>query len=239
MNYKLKIKDFISNNILYFLDFKNKIFKTFKKIYYSQTGEDVILSQIFKNKKNGFYVDVGAYHPVHYSNTKIFYDKGWTGINIDPNPDTIYFFNKQRSKDININIGISGKEESLNYYTFSHPSCNTFSADFFNKIKSKSWIKHLKTISVECKPLSWVFDKYIKDNQDIDILSVDVEGYDLEVLDSNNWLKYKPKVLVVEAHDFNFEHMNDSKLYNFITNKGYSLYASTGLSLIFKRSQND
>src|SRR3989344_293995 len=76
------------------------IFKLLQNSY-SQQGEDLIIDKLLVGKKKGFYVDVGAHDPVRFSNTKRFYDKGWSGINIDPNPWLIKKFQKQRDRDIN------------------------------------------------------------------------------------------------------------------------------------------
>ena len=103
------------------------LLKGFGKKYYSQGGEDAVLQHIFSNKKNGFYVDVGANHPMHYSNTYLLYKRGWSGINIDPNPASIKLFNWHRRRDCNINCGIAEEATKKEYYMFNHQSCNTFS----------------------------------------------------------------------------------------------------------------
>jgi len=66
---------------------------------YSQDGEDVVLASFYENMKNyrGFYVDIGAHHPVRFSNTWMFYKNGWKGINIDPTPGSMKAFNVIRS----------------------------------------------------------------------------------------------------------------------------------------------
>lgn len=232
---KTKIKEYVDRNLLSFMNFKNFFLKTFKKNYYSQTGEDVIVSQLFKKEKKGFYVDVGAYHPEHYSNTKLLYKKGWRGINIDPNPKSISLFKKSRSGDINLNLGVSDSEKVLNYYKFSHPSCNTFSKEIADDLKKKSWIKYLEQIEIKCRTLSNILDEYVSDNKEIDLLSVDVEGFDLEVLKSNNWYKYSPNVVIVEGHGFDPDNPNKYEIYSFLKEKGYKLYGFTGLSLIFRK----
>src|ERR1041385_1053171 len=91
---------------------------------YSQEGEDMILKRIFDEKKNGFYVDVGAYHPKRFSNTYYFYKKGWRGINIDAMPGSRKAFRRQRPRDINVESPISDKHETLTYYAFDEPAIN-------------------------------------------------------------------------------------------------------------------
>ena len=84
----------------------NKIFRRDPKmnanLCYSQNGEDLILNRFLENKEKGFFIDVGAHHPIRFSNTYLFYKKGWSGINIDAMPGSMTKFNKIRPKDINI-----------------------------------------------------------------------------------------------------------------------------------------
>jgi hypothetical protein len=68
---------------------------------FSQEGEDMVLRKEFQDKLNGFYIDIGAYHPQKYSNTCYFYCKGWRGINVDPTPGSMDVFKKERPNDIN------------------------------------------------------------------------------------------------------------------------------------------
>ena len=75
-----------------------------KRQSYSQWGEDSYIKEYFKDKKNGFYVDIGCFHPIMYSNTCLLYNKGWSGINIDLNQTSIDLFNIARKRDKNIGI---------------------------------------------------------------------------------------------------------------------------------------
>ena len=85
--------------LYYQLFFRYKLF--YKKKNYSQFDEDLFLINFFKNKKNGKFVDLGAFHPIRYNNTYMLYKRGWSGTNIDLNPTAIDMFNIVRNKDIN------------------------------------------------------------------------------------------------------------------------------------------
>jgi hypothetical protein len=76
---------------------------------YGHSGEDLVLDRLLNGKRMGFYIDVGAHHPTRFSNTYLFYKKGWSGINIDANPKSMELFNRRRSRDINIEVGIAKK----------------------------------------------------------------------------------------------------------------------------------
>ena len=96
---------------------------------FAQEGEDLILETFFQNIKKGFFVDVGSFHPVKYSNTYLFYLKGWRGINIDARPQNMDIFNKMRPNDINLEMAIGKYETLLTYYMFDEPALNGFSKE--------------------------------------------------------------------------------------------------------------
>ena len=87
-----------------------------KKKSYSMDGEDLFLKDFFKDKKKGFYVDVGCYHPIHRNNTFLLYKTGWSGINIDIHKFSIDLFNYLRPKDQNFNFAVSNKNEKIDMY---------------------------------------------------------------------------------------------------------------------------
>ena len=166
---------------------------------YSQEGEDLVLRRLFEGRENGFYVDVGAHHPYRFSNTALFSENGWRGINIDPNPGTAILFDRYRPRDVNLELGINNTSEPLDFYIFKEPALNTFdSKTAAEHISSGKWeLLHKK--SVQQKTLSEVLDRHLPEGQKIDFLSIDVEGLGYEVLTSNDWNKYLPDVIVIEV----------------------------------------
>jgi FkbM family methyltransferase len=206
---------------------KKVLFLTSKKSY-SQGGEDMILSCIFNSRSNGFYIDIGANHPTRASNTYLFYKKGWSGINIDALPEAIKLLNKKRKRDININIGVSDEAAELDFYSFKSSSYNTFNKDIMEEIKSITSLIEIKKIQV--KPLSLVLDQYKIDS--IDFLSVDVEGLDLRVLKSNDWGKYRPKVVIVEDFGHGMEITNSS-IYKYMLGIDYMYFCQTCTNVFY------
>ena len=201
---------------------------------YSQEGEDMLLRTIFGNKK-GFYIDIGAHHPKRFSNTYYFYKNGWNGINIDAMPGSMYIFNKIRPRDVNLEIAISKNIEELDYYAFDEPAFNGFlKNESVEKIK-KDGYNVLFSRKIKTKTLTEVLNLYLKNESKIDFMSIDVEGLDLEVLQSNDWNKYKPDFLLVEIQKYGLENLKNHKIYEFISNKEYELICSTINTFIFKR----
>jgi len=188
-----------------------------------QEGENIILERIFVKQFKGLYVDVGAHHPVRFSNTLNLYQKGWTGINIEPNQEVIKVFKKMRPKDINLNMAISTLKNSCNYYKFEDSALNTTDMKIV-KIRERQGHKCIEKISVPTQTLDWVLSKYCKKKSVIGILKIDVEGKELDVLKSNNWEKFIPKVIICELINVDIEKLNKNPVYKLLKSKNYLLY---------------
>jgi FkbM family methyltransferase len=205
---------------------------------FAQEGEDLILEAIFDGKTpTGFYVDVGCYHPLLLSNTYRFYKKGWRGINIDATPGVKEQFDKHRPRDINLHQPIANGRHSLSFYMFNEPALNGFSKELSEEREKAPDAYHItKTIHLETMPLAEVLDRHLPPNQVIDFLSIDVEGLDLDVLRSNNWEKYQPRVVLSEAIDcLSLAEMMQSESFAFMTEKGYRMVARTPRTSFFQK----
>lgn len=165
---------------------------------YSQNKEDIIIDRLLKREKYGFYVDVGAFDPTRFNNTKRFYLKGWHGINIEPDPARIKKFYEKRPKDINLNIGVAGKNGVLTFHKFDPPTLSTFSKSVA-KDYQKQGFKLTETMKIQVGKLGDILAKYQK-SKEIDFFSIDTEGFDLEVLKGNSWKRFKPKVICIEEN---------------------------------------
>ena len=210
----------------------------FTKLSYSQEGEDLIISRFLKSKNTGFYVDIGAHHPKRFSNTYLFYKKGWHGINIDAMPGSMVAFNKERPRDINLELAISKYSEDLIYYMFNESALNTFSEDEAHKKEQSANYKIIEKKLIKTLPLANILDKYCPKPIEIDFMSIDVEGLDLQVLESNNWNLYKPKLILVEELErFPIQEIvHTSSIYKFLLDLGYELTAKTMNTLFFKQT---
>lgn len=217
------------------VDLKNSFWGQYRQTHYSQFGEDVIVAALLR-EKNGFFVDVGANHPRRYSNTFLLYRRGWRGINIDPNAEAMRSFERSRPHDINLTAGVARTKSSLTFYRFSDPAYNTFSKEAADSASSKSWLAPLPSQEIEVYPLAELLRRHVPHGTRIDFLSVDVEGLDLEVLESNDWETFAPRVIAVEDHGFDAANPEHSPIYIYLCGQGYSLRAWVGPSLIFQRA---
>jgi FkbM family methyltransferase len=222
----------LKNAIRYFLN-KNFGSITYSRRSFSQEGEDLIVDRLFEGKKNGFYIEVGCHHPFRFSNTFLFYKRGWRGVCIDPLPGTKEKFSQKRKRDIVIEKGISLSKAKIKYFMFNEPALNTFDQALALERNAYKQYKITKTIDIETDSLAGILEM-IEIPKVIDFLSVDVEGFDLQVLRSNNWIKYRPKVVVAEVLQCHLTEIGDDEIVKFLCQIGYEPYAKSGNSVIFK-----
>lgn len=170
-------------------------------VSYAQNREDVILAAFFNEGEKGFYVDVGANHPSNDSVTKYFYDRGWKGINIEPNKNQYRLLESERPDDVNLKIGISNKPGELKLRVYDKgDGLSTFSVEMKSDYEAHEtyFTDKFHEDLVEVKTLTQVFQENNVEN--ISFMKVDVEGYEFEVLEGNNWLEYRPEVLCIESN---------------------------------------
>lgn len=167
---------------------------------YSQNREDLILAGFFDLSKKGFYVDVGANDPDRDTVTRIFYENGWSGINIEPIESHYQQLLRRRRRDINLNVGISEKEQVLNLREYEGSGLSTFSKKMQEQYQAAPNIftEKYRDYSVKTKTLAQVFKE--QKVKEISFLKVDVEGFEYDVLSSNDWQIYRPMVLCIEAN---------------------------------------
>ena len=198
----------------------------------------MILRRIFEQRQKGFYVDVGAHHPKRFSNTSFFYRCGWSGINIDAMPGSMQLFNKWRPRDINLEMGVAKASGVLDYYVFNEPALNGFSADLAHERNTASNIYSVKEVlKIDVFPLREILRKYLG-KQKIDFLSVDVEGFDLDVLESNDWSIFRPNFVLAEVLGRGLYELESDPLVEFMRNCGYVIYAKTVNTVFFRDLQS-
>jgi FkbM family methyltransferase len=218
------------------LKLRNNYFNGFAQESYSQEGEDRILKRIFEGQKSGFYIDVGAHHPKRFSNTYLFYKMGWSGINIDAMPGSMKAFDIHRPRDINLEQAISSEDSELTYYCFNEPALNSFSKDLSRKRASRNNTDFIiDELTLKTQKLSQILNEYLPPNTVIDFLSIDVEGLDYDVIKSNDWVKYSPKLILIEILSKDISEILISKVHSFLSDLGYHLYSKCAQTAIYKK----
>lgn len=183
----------------------------------------------------GFYVDVGAHHPFFYSNTFHFYSKGWSGINIDAVPGSMKPFVELRPRDVNLEACVGTPGRWVEFCIFEEQTLNTMDAEVASKLVQDNRSRLLSRQKLQTQSLAQILESHVPRGQPIDFLSVDVEGADLEVLQSNDWDAFRPEFIVVESHGTELLKIHEVPVAGFLAAHNYTPVAATGPSLIFGR----
>jgi FkbM family methyltransferase len=209
--------------------------KSFRKSY-SQSGEDMIIDYIFRTVgiEQPDYIDIGAHHPDRLSNTAFFYERGSSGINIEPDPILFESFSKLRKRDVNLNVGVGGKMDTLEFYCLSASALNTFSREEAERMCAKYGYQITRVIPVSVRTLGDIISKEAK-GRFPDFLSLDVEGLDDLILSQIDYESNSPKVICVETISFEEDGtgVKNDEMIMFLKQKGYLMYADTYINSIF------
>jgi FkbM family methyltransferase len=196
-------------------------------ITYAQNREDAILDAYFKDVKNGFYIDIGANHPIHDSITKHFYSHGWTGVNVEPIEDLHKLLLEDRPLDTNLQVGISSKRATLTLRQYTNTGLSTFSdnvkSEHSHEINEKT--DGFKDVKIKTITLKDLFEKYVPDGRTVHFLKIDVEGLENDVIISNDWKKNRPEIICIEVN-----HTTDEAWRAVLSKNKYELAYFDGLN---------
>jgi hypothetical protein len=214
---------------------KTNIYPSYN-LSHSQFGEDMVLRSLIDDVEiNGFYVDIGAHHPVLLSNTYHFYCKGWRGINIDATPGSMKAFRILRPEDINLELCLStNKDSQVTFYMFQNAPLNTFDAEMAEQAIAKG-AKLIDTKVMKTTTLTECLDLHLPKGTEIDLMSIDIEGGDELIMMSNDWNRYQPKIIVFEKHAATIQEVEQSCIMQHLSEYDYKIVAKCGPSFILKR----
>jgi FkbM family methyltransferase len=209
----------------------------FARRSYAQEGEDLILERLFEHREVGFYVDVGAHHPSRFSNTRLLYDRGWRGINIDPTPGTKALFDVERPHDVNLELAVGRDGDRQILSCFNEGALNTLSESLAQAVSTRrGGIWHLvERRPVDLVSLSSVLERHVPAGCRIDLLSIDTEGWDLDVLRSNDWRRFAPDVVLTETRAEEVAGVLDDEIHRLLEAEGYRLLSKTFRTLFYQR----
>lgn len=205
-----------------------------RKRSFSQYGEDLIILNFFERvglKNDGFYIDIGAYHPTFISNTHLLHKKGWSGLCVDLCEEKLRWFKYKRgSKVQTVCAAISDGESDLKVSVFKHKRVLS-EIDTLNKqvaLQNKTR-RGYDFVEEEIVSLN-INDLIEKTNKEIDFLNIDIEGIDHLVLGCIDFNKFKPKVILFEDNE-NFG--GSTETINMLLSNGYKHLFTSGGSVAF------
>jgi len=207
-------------------------FEEFKHamISFSQFGEDLLVQEILGyERRDIFYIDIGAFHPLSKSNTYIFYKRGGRGICVEPNPKARTLWKRHRPRDIFVGRGATGGESCRLSYIVGSDSGEQNSFQSHGKSASTA---HLE---MECQNIQELVAEFLPAGQSVDLLSVDCEGMDIDLIKTFPFDLMRPKVVLVE----DFDYSENSEIHIAMSNLGYEMISYTKITKIFVDAKID
>ena len=204
----------------------------YSKKGFSESGEDFIARYLMGTKK-GMYIDIGAGNPVVGSNSYLFYKSGWRGVAVDPNSKLTLSWKLVRPKDKFLPIAIGSQTGTVEFYEYRNDLRSTISPQVHSFYESQK--AEFKTSTVRIESLTFLFEKFIKNEENV-FLSVDVEGQELDTLNSLDFAKFKPTLIAVENWKLPWSEKNE--VGNFLQTKDYRLVAYSGLTAFYMQSHS-
>jgi FkbM family methyltransferase len=203
-------------------------------VSYAQNFEDVMLRRALQDVENGFYVDLGAWHPVSDNVSFWFYQNGWSGINVEPNPQVFALLASARPRDTNLQVAIAGRPGVVRLYIYEGLSTIQRAIAAGHQ---RSGIDMSKTIEVSAITLDHLFEQHVGINT-IDFLKIDVEGSEAEILSATSFETVRPRILVVEATRPSSPEPNWQRWEPGLIKKGYLWVWFDGLNRFYVREED-
>lgn len=203
--------------------------------FYSQHGEDFLTNEIFQHKKTGFFVEIGCLDGIEFSNTYFFEKQGWKGICVEAHKDFVELLKENRKGSYVVHCAVGERnEEDVIFYANKIGSLSTL-----DKKEEKRWEENYREFftgfeeqHVKMRTLTSIFDEAGVD--EIDFISLDIEGYEVMALSGLDLSKYRPHLFIIEykddVHKNGLESILFPKGYMYIGKRGCNLFYGTEIS---------
>jgi FkbM family methyltransferase len=206
-------------------------------ISFAQNFEDVVLWRVLGHVRAGFYIDVGAGSPEVDSVTKAFYDRGWSGINVEPHPSLHRELDAARPRDTNLCVAIGDHEGMATLTVAEHAALSTLDADQARVLHASGMPTSLREVAL--RTLESVWGEYVPVGQDVHFLKIDVEGYERSVIQGGAWRSQRPWLVVVEATRPQTVEPSHGRWEPLLIGGGYGLVYEDGLNRYYVADEHE
>lgn len=194
--------------------------ETQERVHYSQWGEDLLIAQILSSPVS-FYVDVGCNHPTKFNNTYLFYKRGWSGLCIDAVQSFGSLYAQIRPRDRFVHSAVSAMDGDVAFYVGDE--------DALSSMVENEWTP--RKLIVHSRPL----DRLLRENNvpsDFQLLSLDIEGLEVEALRALASTRYRPRVIIAEYQTIGRINL---ELQPTLISLGYQILSVTRCNIIATR----
>lgn len=198
---------------------------------YAQHGEDTFVLDYFSGKI-GKYMDVGANHPYKLSNTYLLYKNNWRGINVEPIPYLYKNIKKNRPQDINLNVGVGREKSSITFYEMQPTVLSTFNHDVYESLITNGQAVLRNAYKVPVVTVTDIYREHML-NQNLDLLLIDTEGFEIEVLNGIDWELVRPQLVIIEATTIS-EIGNSDEITEYLVRNNYKMIKVLGCNRVFE-----
>jgi FkbM family methyltransferase len=199
-------------------------------VSYAQNFEDVTLRRALQDIEKGLWVDIGAHHGTFHSVTRYFSGRGWTGINVEPNPEVMPALRAERPNDINVQAAIGRQHGKIRLHVIGDTGLTTTMQDLAVR-HAKNGHPTTSAIDVNLIPLESLFNLHCRDKT-IDFLTVDAEGAESEILVHYAFVSHRPRIIVAEA-------ASDSRYHQHLQDHGYIFTWYDALNYWYVREEDE
>ncbi len=202
-------------------------------LVFGYLAEDLIAVRLLDSHlRTGFYVDVGCHDPVKLSNTLTLHAAGWRGINIDANPAAVERMRRHRPGDVAVCALVGRPGEDRELVVFGDEALSSADPGFVDRWAQSAEV--VRRVAVRSRSLTDILHEHSAPAE-LDFLNIDVEGMELEVLESLDLERFRPRLIALEIHGLDAGHPASSPVIRFLSAKGYRLRAYNGLTAFVER----
>jgi FkbM family methyltransferase len=204
-------------------------------ISYAQHAEDVMLYRALRHVDQGFYIDVGAHDPEYFSVTKAFYDRGWSGINVEPEARCYQRLLEQRSRDTNLRVLAGDEEGSADFFEVEGTGLSTLDAQLAAEHSARG--HRVGKVTLPRKTLEAICEE--AGRSEVHFLKIDVEGAEEPVLRGASFTKYRPWIIVAETTKPLTGERCDRSMTEYLGARGYRHAYFDGVNSFYLAEEQD